>query len=80
MIALVCPLFEWYHKNEAHWFRVGLFTMIAVSGVVPAVHSRLMRTWLPNDAFLATHELLQVEEIHMRIAMMYVFYGIGLVS
>jgi adiponectin receptor len=76
-IGIVFPLFEWYHKPNAHWFRVLLFLGTAASGIVPAIHTRLqppLPAW-----FMEQHDLIPTEHIHLKILLMYLTYLSGVI-
>jgi adiponectin receptor len=68
-VTLVAPWFRFFHSQRYLVVRVCLYAMVAVAGVVPAVHSYfLLQTIRYDDSF---------DEVYYRLYVMYGLYVVG---
>jgi len=74
LIGMLGPMFDFYHRDSFSTFRLVLFAGTTLSGLVPAIHN----TYLPILEF-PLPGILSLDEIHSRVFLMYILYGIGFV-
>lgn len=68
-VTLVAPWFRFFHSQRYLGVRVSLYAMVAVAGIVPAVHSYFLLQTLHYDG--------SFDEVYHRLYIMYGLYLLG---
>jgi adiponectin receptor len=68
-VTLVTPWFRFFHSQRYLAIRVSLYAMVAVAGIVPAVHSYFLLQTLSYDS--------SFDEVYRRLYIMYGLYTLG---
>jgi adiponectin receptor len=71
-VTLVAPWFRFFHSQRYLAIRVSLYAMVAVAGIVPAVHSYFLLQTIPHNYTDGSFD-----EVYHRLYIMYGLYTIG---